>query len=176
MVGLIAVWKYLTSYLKSDWTLGDYPISIRHFDVTKIPPSPRAQPIVCAATIFGWWLSGGGDTRDEALAQLKDHFEKYKKEGPLPRPGTRKPLEFAASNRIGKHQHLVPGFCMTIFGLPSADGVFISDKSTIWDFHSDETNEAMIRKIQEHYHVDVTDLADEGNIASILERIEQSKK
>jgi hypothetical protein len=174
-VGLVAIWKYLSSFFKTDWTLSDYPVAVRHFDVGNFPSSSRFKPIIWTATIFGWRLAGNGDTRDEALVQLRMHFDNYKKGSALPRPGTEKHLEFAVFDRIEKCKHLLPDFCAKILGLNS-DAVFLSDESSLWDFHLDDSNETMTKKIQAQYLIDVTDLEEKGNIVSILERIEQQKK
>jgi hypothetical protein len=51
---------------------------------------------------------------------------------------------------------------------------FVSDESTLWDFHFDHDNTKYIRKIQELYEVDVSDL-NPPNIAAIAERIQQRR-
>ncbi len=39
------------------------------------------------------------------------------------------------------------------------DWAWISDESSLWDFHSNETDDALIAKIKELYGVDVSDIA-----------------
>jgi hypothetical protein len=48
-------------------------------------------------------------------------------------------------------------------------------KSSLWDFHGDETNDALHAKIKEVYGVDVSDIKS-GNLSEILERIAASRK
>lgn len=50
------------------------------------------------------------------------------------------------------------------------DGAWISDESSLWDFHHKETNAALVAKIREIYGVDVSDI-ESGNLADILDRI-----
>ena len=42
----------------------------------------------------------------------------------------------------------------------------------LWDFHREETNDVYVQRIKDVFYVDVGDLAEKGNIASILKRIE----
>jgi hypothetical protein len=46
----------------------------------------------------------------------------------------------------------------------------ISDQSSLWDFHSEETNNALIEKISQVYGVDVSDI-ESAKLCEILERI-----
>lgn len=48
---------------------------------------------------------------------------------------------------------------------------FISDESSLWDFHTEETNEHLFEKILEIYEVDVSDI-ENGNLVEIFKRIE----
>jgi hypothetical protein len=50
------------------------------------------------------------------------------------------------------------------------DAVWISDESSLWDFHRQDTNAALVAKIREVYGVDVSDI-ESGNLADILDRI-----
>jgi hypothetical protein len=52
----------------------------------------------------------------------------------------------------------------------SLDRAFISDESTLWDFHEAGTNEALIARIREAYGVDVSDI-ESAKLPDILERI-----
>jgi hypothetical protein len=50
------------------------------------------------------------------------------------------------------------------------DWAFISDESSLWDFHEAKTNEALIARIKEVYGVDVSDI-ESAKLPEILERI-----
>ncbi len=51
---------------------------------------------------------------------------------------------------------------------------FVSDESSLWDFHTGETNKVLIAKIKDPYGVDVSDI-ESGNLAMILDRIATSR-
>jgi hypothetical protein len=55
------------------------------------------------------------------------------------------------------------------------DWAWISDESSLWDFHHDETNDALISKIDEVYGVDVSDIQS-ARLTEILERIATRQK
>jgi hypothetical protein len=83
------------------------------------------------------------------------------------RPGTKVPIEFAPSSRVSAHPGLRDEFIQRILGL---DRAFVSDESSLWAFHTENTNEVLNTKIKDAYGVDVSDLKS-GNLAEILERI-----
>ena len=56
---------------------------------------------------------------------------------------------------------------MRVLGL---DSVWISDESSLWDFHTDETNENLANRIKDMYGADVSDISS-GNLADIFDRI-----
>jgi hypothetical protein len=120
-------------------------------------------------------MTGGGDTPQQAMVDLESAFGRMKdtreSEGKaMPRPGTKVPIEFAASNKVCARPELTEDFIQRVLELPWA---FVSDESSLWDFHSDETNEVLHGKIRGVYGVDVADLQS-GNLAEILERIAAS--
>ena len=47
---------------------------------------------------------------------------------------------------------------------------WISDESSLWDFHQDETNDPLVSRIKELYDVDVSDIRS-ARLSEILERI-----
>lgn len=83
----------------------------------------------------------------------------------------RKQLTFAATAHVEQHPALLDDFIINVLDQP--DGAFVSDESTLWDFHSERSNEEMFARIQARYGVDASDLQS-GNIARILERIAAS--
>jgi hypothetical protein len=159
------LWKRLLSYRKPEWDFEDYPIRVRV--QTDVPEGSRYW-----ARILGWNIDGLGRTRADALSELEKYYEMRKasraQEGePAPRPGTAVPLKFASQQRVHANDELMEDFIHRVLDLPWA---FISDESSLWDFHLDESGEALIAKIRDVYGVDVSDIAS-GNIAEILERI-----
>jgi hypothetical protein len=75
--------------------------------------------------------------------------------------------EFAPSDRINAHRKLAEDFTRRVLGLERA---WISDESSLWDFHTETTNDAMFAKIKEIYGVDVSDVSS-GRLYEIFERI-----
>jgi hypothetical protein len=55
------------------------------------------------------------------------------------------------------------------------DWVWLSDESSLWDFHHNETNDALIFKVREVYNVDVSDI-ESARLSEILERIATVQK
>jgi len=167
-----ALWWWCLSFLKRDWELGDYPISIRTQEPDPVFRGPRFQFHRYAAQIVNWGLAGTGDTKEEALSDLARIFTNVKAERkktgtPLPRPGARVPPEFASGDRVYAHPELVDDFIRRVLDLPWA---FVSDESSLWDFHSEETNDALNTKIKEVYGVDVSDI-ESARLWEIFERI-----
>jgi len=89
----------------------------------------------------------------------------------LPRPGTKVPIEFATTERVGQHSELAKDFVKRVLDI---DWAWISDESSLWDFHGDESNGNMTDKIRDIYGVDVSDISD-GNLADIFDRILQRR-
>jgi hypothetical protein len=133
----------------------------------------RLKPLALTASVINWpGMSGSANSRLEALEELRKNFEKFKATKPrLPRPGTKVPIEFAASERVGQHSELAQDFVRRVLGV---DWAWISDESSLWDFHGDETNESLTEKIHHIYGVDVSDISS-GNIADIFDRILKHK-
>ena len=75
--------------------------------------------------------------------------------------------DFAARTRIEQHPDLEKDFINRILEFPWA---FISDGSSLWDFHADLTNDNLVKKINAIYRVDVSGIP-KGNIADILDLI-----
>ncbi len=75
--------------------------------------------------------------------------------------------EFAQRKRVGAHAELAEDFTRRVLNL---DWAFISDESSLWDFHEDLANEALTTRIKEVYGVDVSDI-ESAKLPDILERI-----
>ncbi len=176
---LRALWKLCMSYRKRDWELSDYPVVFR----TQIPDhasayeNPRFKLRRYVASIVNWHITGCGDTREEALQELSCIFEaiktrKKETEKPLPRPGTRVPIEFAPQHRVNANPELAQDFIHRVLEMDSA---WISDESSLWDFHTVETNDTYYAKIKKIYGVDVSDI-NSARLCEIFERIVTARK
>jgi hypothetical protein len=165
------VWKYVRSFLKQEWSAGDYPIRIRHPDSSNADHPARWKPVRVNAAVINWWqMSGDGETEAEAVKDLATKLEARKARGErLPRPGTGLPIEFAASGRVEAHQRLAADFVKRVLGLDIGD-CFISDESSLWDFHADEDNTLLYNKIMLIYGVDVSGI-EHAKLADIFDRL-----
>jgi predicted RNase H-like HicB family nuclease len=173
---LLAGWKWALSFRTRDWQLTDYPISFRkqrRYPDSAYDNNPRFKSHNYVAKVVNWpTMDGSGDSREEALSNLRTDFLARKamlaKQGKsLPRPGVNVPIEFASRERVNAHPELAQDFIHRVLGLQWA---FISDKSSLWDFHTEENNDALVAKIHEVYRVDVSDI-ESGNLYQILDRI-----
>lgn len=161
------------SFLKpsSQWRLSDYPVFMVHQDSSDFTGPSRLKPVTWSARIVRWAISGSGDTPQEALEKLECFVDdKRQKDGILPRPGTNVPIEFASQNLISKYEELEKDFVSRILNI---DWAWISDESSLWDFHADENNDKYFRRIQAVYGVDVSDVRG-AMIVGILEKISNS--
>jgi hypothetical protein len=169
---IFAGWKWCLSFRKRDWRLNDYPILVRARAFDSMFASPRFKQGRYDAYIVHWGLAGIGDTRPEALADLSDKFETAKAEKAklgelLPRPGSRMPITFASNELISSYADLSDDFTRRVLEL---DWAWISDESTLWDFHGEQSNDALCDKIKEIYGVDVSDIGS-AKLSEILDRI-----
>jgi predicted RNase H-like HicB family nuclease len=162
---------FLTSFIRTEWTIENYPIRASFQPANKMSDASRLKPIPWTASVINWpAMSGNGNTKQEALAELRERFEEFKaKENKLPRPGTKVPIEFAVNDRVKQHPELAKDFFRRIL---EVDWAWISDESSLRDFHGDETNDRFVEKIRQLYGVDVSDIPN-GNLANIFERIAQ---
>ncbi len=173
-----AAWKLFLSLLKRDWKLSDYPLAVRKHEIDPNYPGTRLKQHRYSVAIVNWWvMAGSGDTKQQALDELEKRFaaekaERMKTGRPLPRPGTHVPVEFASRRRVDPHSELAEDFIRRVLNLEWA---WISDESSLWDFHSSDDNRALITKTEEVYGVDVSDI-ESANLSEILERIASSKK
>lgn len=171
---LNAIWKFLLSFRKRTWDLSDYPVRVRHVDA--VPDRRGAPAYAWSADIVRWWaMAGFGHSRSEALHNLARCFEqRASRPDPLPRPGTPGPVEFASTRRIEQHADLAADFLQRVLGLRREE-CFISDQSSLWDFHDQETNEHLNGRIVELYGVDVLDM-ESALLADIFDRIAEKSR
>jgi len=176
---LKAAWKWALSFRSPEWELKDYPISIRRQYPDPNDPydnNPRFKQHLFFASIINWNVSGAGDSKEEALQDLASWFASRKARlkdevKPLPRPGTDVPIQFASQVRMNAHQELAQDFIERVLGFECA---FISDESSLWNFHTDATNEALLTKIRDVYGVNVEDI-ESAKVWEILDRIAEAQ-
>jgi len=149
--------------------MDDYPIRVSFQPTTEPLDKPRLKPLPWTASVINWpGMSGSANSRLEALEELRKNFDRFKATKPsLPRPGTKVPIQFAASERVGQHSELAKDFIKRILDI---DWAWISDESSLWDFHGDQTNQSLTEKIRHIYGIDVSDISS-GNLADIFDRI-----
>jgi hypothetical protein len=173
---LAAFWRFCLSFRKHDWELNDYPLVIREHKLDPDFIAPRFTQHRYIAYIVNWALTGGGDTPQDAVDDLRVKFQsiksKWKIEGTPPlRPGKVRPVESASQEKIGINQELSEDFIRRVLDL---DWAWISDESSLWDFHTDETNDQLFARIFEVYGVDVSDI-ESAKLYEILDRIQAKK-
>ncbi len=169
---IVALWKRFLSIRKKDWELSDYPVVIREHEFDAHFSSARFKQHRFVAYIVNWAVTGGGETPEDALRNLQINFQtirdRRRLEGkPMIRPGVNGPIEFATQELISANPELNEDFIRRVLNL---DWVWISDESSLWDFHTDDTNEKMWAKILEVYGVDVSDI-ESARLSEILNRI-----
>lgn len=173
---IAALWKWLLSFRTHDWKLQDYPIAIREQEPNPDYCAPRFKQHRYLAYIVNWAVTGGGETPQEAWNDLRKKFDsikdKWKLQGrPLIRPGAIAPMEFATQEQVSLNQELSEDFIRRVLDL---DWAWISDESSLWDFHTDQTNERFLAKITEIYGVDVSDI-ESAKLWEILRKIESER-
>jgi hypothetical protein len=167
---LRAGWKWTLSFLKPTWSLNDYPIRVREQrEGSDDLPIPRYR-----AQVIGWWtLSGLGDTKGEAQANLSKAFDAYQsKHADLPRPGKHVPIEFAETSGIDAHRDTAARFLTEVLGFGPSDPIFISDQSSLLDFDG-VIEDNLVSKVEEVFGVDVSDIED-GNLVKVFARIDDA--
>ena len=134
--------------------------------------SPRFKLIPWVAQVDGWWqMSGSGQTKAEAHADLVSRFAEHCSSGQkLPRPGSRVAIEIASSDRVHELEHVARDFMPRVLG-HDFDQCIVSDESSLWDFHEEDSNAAFHNKIALLYGIDVSDI-ENGNLVAIFERID----
>ena len=151
--------------------------SVREHEIDPSNVGTRLKQDKHTAQIVNWWvIAGGGDTKAEALQELQKSFatvkaEKAKEGKKLPRPGTQVEIEFASRERVNAHPELAEDFIRRVLNL---DWAWVSDESSLWDFHSADDNQDFIGKIKEVYGVDVSDI-ESAKLWQILDRIATSR-
>jgi hypothetical protein len=160
---------WVTSFFKSRWRFEDDPIDyVDQGESSPFKPK-RFWHLRWRADVVNWRsVSGMGETKESALADAKQKFASWEASGEkMWRPGTGPGIVFASEQAIDRYPELRDDFIHKVLRLEWA---FISDESSLWDFHENETNDEYFTRIYEVYRVDVSD-REGANIAAILEKI-----
>jgi hypothetical protein len=144
MKKLISFYKYILSFTKATWQLEDYPVYFSNQVTT--PETPDIFPWV--ARISNWHLSGLGQSKESALADLQTKFENYRNENTLPRPGVKMPLQFSETDKIDTFGDFAYEFVEKTYGVMP---FFMSDLTSMSDFGTSEELEEMHNAIQTIY-------------------------
>ncbi len=172
-----STYKYLKSFFKSDWDLTDYPLNIRNQKSENSDLSnSRFKLVLWSIDIINWHsMSGNGDTFEEAYNHLEKRFIEYKKsEKKFPRPGTKVPIEFVTTENIYKYEEIASDFLSKILDIDYYE-TFISDESSLWDFHFEENDDELVKKIFEIYKVDISDI-ENRNLVKIFDKISKHQE
>jgi hypothetical protein len=86
------------------------------------------------------------------------------------RPGTSVPPKFAETIRMERLKPIARKFPPTVLEMDD-DDCLVTDESSLWDFHVEESNEVFNDRIRAHFDVDVSDFTD-ARLCEILERIQ----
>ncbi len=170
MEQIAALWKYCLSFLKSEWSLSDYPIKVvKQKQAGCGVPKYHAQ-------IINWWVASRlGETRQQALDDLQRFVDKFRTDKVyLPRPGSTVSLEFAPSNEIEKYGDIADDFFERILGISMSESLFISDASSLYDFTGISGVATWDQKVKQEFGVDISDIEDR-NLSKIFRRIHESR-
>jgi hypothetical protein len=83
-------------------------------------------------------------------------------------------IELASTLEVDKFESIASDFFPRILDMDRND-CLITDESSLWDFHSEESNEPFYSKILEAYGIDVSDV-ERGNLAKIFRQITAGKE
>jgi hypothetical protein len=166
---LKAIFKYVASFFKSDWSVDDYPL--RYREQTRTSPQ---VPLWVVQIIHWWAMTGTGETKQEAYRDLAQRLEERRaRDTALPRPGVKVPIAFVSTERVDRYPEIAERFLREVLGFESGAPVFISDLSSLGDFCTGEGPDKYIERIRQVFGVDVTDI-ERGNLAEIFERIHKA--
>ncbi|HVW22167.1 MAG TPA: hypothetical protein VHC86_13210 [Opitutaceae bacterium] len=167
--------KWLRSFFRRHWDLRDYPLLVR----PNGPAAPESAKWICQ--ILRWsGPCGLGPTIESARAALSEDFERIRMHRrathrPLPRPGTKVPLQLAVATRMAVHPELRAHFIREVLRIPRGHSVFLSDETSLEHFSRIASAGELASRVREAYGVDVSDLCP-GLICEILERIASQRE
>ena len=163
--------KYFLSFLKSDWTIKDYPLRLKTQENVPVELKYVYQ-------IINWWtVTGIGKDKDEAYRKLNESFELLVAAKSFkPRPGVTQKMEFASTQIVDKYSDLLDHFIENILGFKKDDPVFISDESSLWDFpiSDEEEFQSYLSKIEKTYNFVIED-KNVDKISDIIQLIAENR-
>ena len=159
MESIKALFAWLRSWRKpaDTWALDDYPVRVR---------LNGGGETGYVAQIINWYVPIGlGETREEALADLRARF---KEATDRPRPGSKVPIQFAESGQVDDFGAWGLDVVEEITGIRP---FFVSDGSSLSDFAADDGELAsFVARVRELYGVDISDV-EHGHLVTVFERI-----
>lgn len=173
---LLARWKYLLSFRKSNWDFEDYPVIVRKQGNAGQSWGEDARfttPPYIARMVNWTGLDGFGDTPVAAKQDLKEAFDRAcARRGSQPRPGTEVPIQLAPPAKIEVTPELKQEFLHSVLGVEWA---LITDETELWHFALGGSVKDLYEKIDALYGINVRDVPD-GKVARILERISAARQ
>jgi hypothetical protein len=163
---------WAASFLKRRWDFDDYPLD--YVDQgecdSKLPERLRHKR--WRADMINWpAVSGLCESKEEALADAKKKFAAHEASGEkMWRPGTGPGIVFADNQAVAENAALRDHFIQNVLGFEWA---WVSDESSLWDFHEKADNGDLYLKIGEVYGVDVSHIEGAKLAAIFAEIMEQ---
>jgi hypothetical protein len=168
---------WVKSFFKLRWRFDDHPLDyIDQGECNRSLPE-RLQHKRWRADLVNWYeMSGTGETKEAAFEDSKQKFAaRETSEEKMCRPGTgpgssfpeTPKIVFPENQRIDNYPELRDGFISRVLELEWA---WVTDESSLWDFHENETNDEYYSRIFEIYGVDVSDI-EGAKLTLILEKI-----
>jgi hypothetical protein len=163
---------WAASFLKRRWEFNDYPLECVDQGERDPKLPERFQHSRWRADLVNWFaVSGVGESREEAIADAKRKFTAHQASGEkMWRPGTSPEIVFADNQAVAEHAALRDHFIQNVLGL---DWAWVSDESSLWDFHEKADNSDLYLKIGEVYGVDVSHVEGAKLVAIFAEIMEQ---
>jgi hypothetical protein len=164
---LLAGWRFVLSFAKSNWRLADYPVLIRHQDSKSFSGPERLRPVPWIASIVNWHLLGSGDTRQAALDSLETNFANFRASANLCRDQA---LKFLSSSRqVTKFLNTLHSKTILYIAYSVSHGrSSLMSPACGTSTNSNQTMNSTAKSFRSI--VDVADVPN-ANIAAILERI-----
>jgi hypothetical protein len=165
------------SFFKPRWRFEDYPVDYIDQGECALNLPERLQHKRWRVDLINWYeVSGVGESKEAALADAKHKFGLLNASGekmcrPGIGPGSAFPknpaIVFPENQEIDSYPELRDDFICRVLGLEWA---WVTDGSSLWDFHSSEDNSEMYLRIGEVYGVDVSDVPN-ANLTGIFAKI-----
>ena len=161
-IHVLSAHKWMTSFFKKDWQVQDYPLYYREQN-TSIPEIPRWE-----VHIIKWWqMSGLGNTKDEAIADLEKSLTQYKIDQPLPRPGSHQETLFASSEKIEEYWPIANLIVSEILG-HNTEEMVITDQTSLHHLTDKAEYKVCLQDIKDAFGVDVSHI-ESGNLVEVCE-------